>query len=251
MQSKFIPDSHRDSKVVSEDRKGARTMATILFLEDEDMIREVLSEYMIVAGHEVIPCERGDEAIKIVEEGKEFDLAVLDIRVPGVTGLEVLQTIKNKRSEDTGTIMLTAYDDINTQLEAFNYLADDYITKPASPIILIKRIEAVLRRTGKRADSEMDNGFVVDEDELRAYYNKKNLKLTISEFVLMKTLRDSTGRVFSRDQLINMIFDEEYVANDRIIDAHIKNLRKKLPHDYIETVIGVGYRWRKEDEIKR
>ncbi len=251
MQSKFIPDSHRDSKVVSEDRKGARTMATILFLEDEDMIREVLSEYMIVAGHEVIPCERGDEAIKIVEEGKEFDLAVLDIRVPGVTGLEVLQTIKNKRSEDTGTIMLTAYDDINTQLEAFNYLADDYITKPASPIILIKRIEAVLRRTGKRADSEMDNGFVVDEDELRAYYNKKNLKLTVSEFVLMKTLRDSTGRVFSRDQLINMIFDEEYVANDRIIDAHIKNLRKKLPHDYIETVIGVGYRWRKEDEIKR
>ena len=122
MQSKFILDSHRDSKVVSEDRKGARTMATILFLEDEDMIREVLSEYMMVAGHEVIPCERGDEAIKIVEEGKEFDLAVLDIRVPGVTGLEVLQTIKNKRSEDTGTIMLTAYDDINTQLEAFNYL---------------------------------------------------------------------------------------------------------------------------------
>lgn len=251
MQSKFILDSHCDSKVVSEDRKGARTMATILFLEDEDMIREVLSEYMMVAGHEVIPCERGDEAIKIVEEGKEFDLAVLDIRVPGVTGLEVLQIIKNKRSEDTGTIMLTAYDDINTQLEAFNYLADDYITKPASPIILIKRIEAVLRRTGKRADSEMDNGFVVDEDELRAYYNKKNLKLTVSEFVLMKTLRDSTGRVFSRDQLINMIFDEEYVANDRIIDAHIKNLRKKLPHDYIETVIGVGYRWRKEGEIKK
>ena len=250
MQSKFILDSHRDSKVVSEDRKGARTMATILFLEDEDMIREVLSEYMMVAGHEVIPCERGDEAIKIVEEGKEFDLAVLDIRVPGVTGLEVLQTIKNKRSEDTGTIMLTAYDDINTQLEAFNYLADDYITKPASPIILIKRIEAVLRRTGKKATSQIEQGFVVDDDELRAYYDKKNLKLTVSEFVLMKTLRDSPGRVFSRDQLINMIFDEEYVANDRIIDAHVKNLRKKLPFDYIETVIGIGYRWRKEDEIR-
>lgn len=250
MQSKFILDSHCDSKVVSEDRKGARTMATILFLEDEDMIREVLSEYMMVAGHEVIPCERGDEAIKIVEEGKEFDLAVLDIRVPGVTGLEVLQTIKNKRSEDTGTIMLTAYDDINTQLEAFNYLADDYITKPASPIILIKRIEAVLRRTGKKATSQIEQGFVVDDDELRAYYDKKNLKLTVSEFVLMKTLRDSPGRVFSRDQLINMIFDEEYVANDRIIDAHVKNLRKKLPFDYIETVIGIGYRWRKEDEIR-
>lgn len=226
-------------------------MATILFLEDENMIREVLSEYMVVAGHEVVPCERGDEAIKLIEGGEHFDLAVLDIRVPGVTGLEVLQTIKKKRGEDIGTIMLTAYDDINTQLEAFNYLADDYITKPASPIILIKRIEAVLRRTGKRATVEMDSGFVVDEDELRAYYNKKNLKLTVSEFVLMKTLRDIPGRVFSRNQLINMIFDEEYVANDRIIDAHIKNLRKKLPHDYIETVIGVGYRWRKEDEIRK
>lgn len=251
MQSKFIPDSHRDSKVVSEDRKGAHNMATILFLEDEKMIREVLSEYMVVAGHEVIPCERGDEAIKLIEEGKPFDLAILDIRVPGATGLEVLQTIKKERGEDTGTIMLTAYDDINTQLEAFNYLADDYITKPASPIILIKRIEAVLRRTGKKAAAQIEHGFVVDEDELRAYYDKRNLKLTVSEFVLMKTLRDSPGRVFSRDQLINMIFDEDYVANDRIIDAHVKNLRKKLPFDYIETVIGLGYRWRKEDEIRK
>lgn len=251
MQSKFIPDSHHDSKVMTEDRKGTHTMATILFLEDENMIREVLSEYMMVAGHEVIPCEHGDEAIKQIEDGKIFDLAVLDIRVPGATGLDVLQAIKKERGEDTGTIMLTAYDDINTQLEAFNYLADDYITKPASPIILIKRIEAVLRRTRKRVAAEIDQGFVVDEDELRAYYNKKNLKLTVSEFVLMKTLRDSPGRVFGRDQLINMIFDEEYVANDRIIDAHIKNLRKKLPFDYIETVIGIGYRWRKEDEIRK
>lgn len=224
-------------------------MATILFLEDEKMIREVLSEYMVVARHEVIPCERGDEAIKLIEDGKPFDLAILDIRVPGATGLEVLQTIKKERGEDTGTIMLTAYDDINTQLEAFNYLADDYITKPASPIILIKRIEAVLRRTGKKTATQIEHGFVVDEDELRAYYDKRNLKLTVSEFVLMKTLRDSPGRVFSRDQLINMIFDEDYVANDRIIDAHVKNLRKKLPFDYIETVIGLGYRWRKEDEI--
>ena len=250
MQSKFISNSHRDSNVLSEGRKGVRSMATILFLEDENMIREVLSEYMVVAGHDVIPCERGDEAIKLIEEGRDFDLAILDIRVPGASGLEVLKTIKEERGEDTGTIMLTAYDDINTQLEAFNCLADDYITKPASPIILIKRIEAVLRRIGRKATSQVAQGFVVDDDELRAYYDKKNLKLTVSEFVLMKTLRDSPGRVFSRDQLINIIFDEEYVANDRIIDAHVKNLRKKLPFDYIETVIGIGYRWRKEDEIR-
>ena len=176
-------------------------MAKILFLEDEKMIREVLSEYMAVAGYEVIPFDRGDNAIKFVAEGGQFEIAVLDVRVP------------------------------------------------ASPIILIKRIEAVLRRTGKSISSEMEHGFVVDEEEFRAYYNRKNLRLTVSEFVLMKTLRDSPGRVFSRDQLINKIFDEDYIANDRIIDAHVKNLRKKLPFDYIETVIGLGYRWRKEDEI--
>ena len=90
----------------------------------------------------------------------------------------------------------------------------------------------------------------MDEEEYRAYYDNENLGLTVSEFVLMKTLRDNPGRVFSRDQLINKIFDEEYIANDRIIDAHVKNLRKKLPLDYIETVIGLGYRWRKEDEIR-
>lgn len=230
-------------------RKDELIVAKILFLEDEKMIREVLSEYMMVAGHEVIPCERGDDALALVEEGKDFDLAVLDIRVPGASGLEVLQAIKAKMKEEVGTIMLTAYDDINTQLEAFHFLADDYITKPASPIILIKRMEAVLRRTRKKHSSLMGHGLIVDEEEFRAYYNQKNLKLTVSEFLLLKTLRDSPGRVFSRDQLIDQIFAEEYIANDRIIDAHVKNLRKKLPFDYIETVIGLGYRWRKEDEI--
>ena len=225
-------------------------MAKIFFLEDEKIIREVLAEYMAVAGHEVIPCERGDDAVEMIEGGVEFDIAVLDIRVPGKNGLEVLKYIKTQIGGDVGTIMLTAYDDINTQLEAFNFFADDYITKPASPIILIKRIEAVLRRTGRKSAKTMTKGFIVDEEEYRAYYDNENLGLTVSEFVLMKTLRDNPGRVFSRDQLINKIFDEEYIANDRIIDAHVKNLRKKLPLDYIETVIGLGYRWRKEDEIR-
>ena len=113
-------------------------MAKILFLEDEKMIREVLSEYMAVAGYEVIPFDRGDNAIKFVEEGGQFEIAVLDVRVPGASGLEVLEAVKAKPDDDVGAIMLTAYDDINTQLEAFNFLADDYVTKPASPIILIK-----------------------------------------------------------------------------------------------------------------
>ena len=153
--------------------------------------------------------------------------------------------------------MLTAYEDINTQLEAFNYMADDYIIKLASPIILLKRIEAVLRRTGKIKNSNGGSGvkpeqdipceeLTIDEEGYKAFFGGKNLGLTVSEFSLLKVLKDSPGRVFSRDILINKIFDEEYIANDRIIDAHIKNLRKKLPKEYIETVIGIGYRWKEE-----
>lgn len=230
-------------------------MARILFLEDEKIIREVLTEYMTVSGHDVLECESGDDAAaRIDEEGDAVDLAVLDIRVPGKTGLEILRHIRERCGERVGVIMLTAYEDINTQLEAFNCRADDYITKPASPIILLKRIEAVLRRTagvkrsaeGVASCADPGDVLVIDEEGYRAFYRGENLRLTISEFTLLKTLRDHPGRVFDRDTLINRIFDESYVANDRIIDTHVKNLRKKLPKDYIETVIGVGYRWGEE-----
>lgn len=231
-------------------------MAKILFLEDENTIREVLSEYMKVAEHEVIECKNGEDALSIIDGGIIFDIAILDIRVPKVSGLDVLKRIKDGYGESIGTIMLTAYSDINTQIEAFNYEADDYIVKPASPIILLKRIEALYRRVKKSRDfdnssevdlqNKYDDELRIDEDGYRVFYKGENLRLTVSEFYLMKILKDNRGTVFSRDILINKIFDGEYIANDRIIDAHIKNLRKKLPHDYIETVIGIGYRWRDE-----
>ena len=105
-------------------------MAKILFLEDEKIIREVLAEYMTVTSYQVVEYGTGDDAIDLVDnEPNGFDLAVLDIRVPGKTGLEVLQYIKGVYGDTVGTIMLTAYEDVNTQLEAFNYMADDYITK--------------------------------------------------------------------------------------------------------------------------
>lgn len=231
-------------------------MAKILFLEDENTIREVLSEYMRVVEHEVIECKNGEDALSIIDRGEIFDIAILDIRVPKVSGLDVLKRIKDEYGESVGTIMLTAYSDINTQIEAFNYEADDYIIKPASPIILLKRIQALYRRLKKSRDfdnssevdlqNKYDDELRIDEDGYRVFYKGENLRLTVSEFSLMKILKDNRGTVFSRDILINKIFDDEYIANDRIIDAHIKNLRKKLPRDYIETVIGIGYRWRDE-----
>ena len=219
-------------------------MAEILFLEDEVTIREVITEYMNVAGHKVTECGNGDEAVERLKE-RSFDLAVLDIRVPGINGLKVIEYIRTELKSDMGVIMLTAYEDINTQVEAFNFFADDYITKPASPIILLKRIEVLLRRISD--DIKMkDNSLVIDDKAYRAYYEGKDLNLTVSEFLLIKTLHDSPNRVLSREQLILSIFNEDYIGNDRIIDAHVKNLRKKLPVNVIDTVIGIGYRW-KED----
>ena len=219
-------------------------MAEILFLEDEVTIREVITEYMNVAGHKVTECGNGDEAVERLKE-RSFDLVVLDIRVPGISGLKVLEYIRTELKSDMGVIMLTAYEDINTQVEAFNFFADDYITKPASPIILLKRIEVLLRRISD--DIKMkDNSLVIDDKAYRAYYEGKDLNLTVSEFLLIKTLHDSPNRVLSREQLILSIFNEDYIGNDRIIDAHVKNLRKKLPVNVIDTVIGIGYRW-KED----
>lgn len=219
-------------------------MAEILFLEDEVTIREVLTEYMNVAGHKVTECGSGDEAVERLKD-KSYDLAILDIKVPGISGLKVLEYIRNELKSDMGVIMLTAYEDINTQVEAFNYFADDYITKPASPIILLKRIDVLLRRIS-HDNSVKDTALVIDDKAYRVYYEGKNLNLTVSEFLLLKTLYDSPHQVLTREQLILNIFNEDYIGNDRIIDAHIKNLRKKLPVNVIDTVIGIGYRW-KED----
>lgn len=215
----------------------------ILFLEDEPTIQEVLTEYMRIQGYDVICAQDGEAALRMLEECS-YDMAVLDIMVPGVSGLEVLQFIKEKRPE-IATIMLTALGDERTQVQAFNLYADDYVIKPVSPIILLKRMETILRRV-KRERSGDEKGLVVCDDSYQAFYDGKSLELTLSEFLLLQVLRKEPKRAFTREQLILRIFNEDYVGNDRIIDAHIKNLRKKLPGNYIKTVIGVGYQFREE-----
>lgn len=215
----------------------------ILFLEDEPTIREVLTEYMKMQNYNVTCAEDGEQAIELLKK-QRFDMAVLDIMVPKVSGLEVLQYIKEHRRE-MATIMLTALDDEKTQVQAFNYYADDYVIKPVSPIILLKRMETILRRV-KRSEPQQEKGLTIHDDSYQAYYDGKSLELTLSEFLLLQVLMREPKRAFTREQLILRIFNEDYVGNDRIIDAHVKNLRKKLPGDCIKTVIGVGYQFREE-----
>lgn len=215
-------------------------MKRILFLEDEETIREVLCEYMKLQGHEVTEAVDGEEAAALVRQSR-FDLAVLDIMVPGRSGLEILSLIR-KTAPETAVIMLTALGDEQTQIHAFNEYADDYIIKPVSPIILLKRMETILRRTGGRKVSD-GQGLTICEESYQAFYNGELLELTLSEFLLLQTLYAHPERVYTREQLILHIFNEDYIGNDRIIDAHVKNLRKKLPVNCIKTVIGVGYQY--------
>ncbi len=222
-------------------------MVRILFLEDEPTIREVTTEYFKMAGYEVTLVTDGNEAIQAVEK-EMFHIAILDIMVPKISGMEVLEYIR-KHYQDMAVIMLSALDDEQTQVKAFNLYADDYIIKPFSPILLMKRIETVLHRikqTGKKLNC--DDELIIDEEAYQAFYKKDSLYLTVSEFLLLKTLAGEPNRVFNREQLIERIFHEDTFVNDRIIDAHVKNLRKKLPKNYIRTIIGVGYQFDKGDK---
>ncbi len=222
-------------------------MIKILFLEDEPTIQEVLTEYMKLQQYEVTTATDGETAVHLLEE-QAFDLAVLDIMVPHRSGLEVLQHIRNTKP-DMAVIMLTAINDESTQVKAFNLYADDYVIKPVSPLILLKRMETILRRTrasDKAKKPEITSGLYLNEDSYQAFYDNVSLQLTLSEFLLLQTLKRESGRAFTREQLILRIFNEDYIGNDRIIDAHVKNLRKKLPRNYIKTVIGVGYQFNED-----
>lgn len=217
----------------------------ILFMEDEPTIREVLKEYMSMSDYDVTEVDNGNDAIQLLQD-HSYDMAVLDIMVPGVDGFGVLEYI-HKNQPAMATIMLTALEDEKTQLKAFNLYADDYVIKPVSPIILLKRMATILRRTATisnmRKEKVQKEGLRLLEESYTAVYDGEPLNLTLSEYLLLQTLYEEPNRVFNREQLILHIYNEDYIGNDRIIDAHIKNLRKKLPLNCIKTVIGVGYQY--------
>lgn len=222
-------------------------MANILILEDEKNIREVLVEYLKVSGATTFEAEDGNEAVEILK-GEDIDVAVLDIMVPGMSGIDVLSFIrKNSKTKNIGVIMLTALDDIGTQVSAFNNFADEYLVKPVSPIILIKRIETLLRRI--KPQVLVNHEFIMDDESYTVFVDGEEIPFTLSEFLILQMLYENKNKVLSREQLIMGAFNEDYIGNDRIIDAHIKNIRKKLRKDYIKTVIGIGYKF-SENEVR-
>ena len=224
-------------------------MATILIVEDEFDIRELLEAYLTNEGYKVIAAENGEEALERFHDGHP-DLVLLDLLLPGLDGFLVCRAIREE--SDLPVIMLTALGSEQSELKGFDLRVDDYIAKPFSMPVLLRRVEAVLRRTMKSpaARKLAHRALSLDLDGYKAAVNGETIELTGREFALLRVLLQNRGRVLTRQMLLNRVWGYDFYGDERIVDTHIKNLRKKLGVDYIETIRGVGYRIDWEDTEK-
>ena len=213
----------------------------ILVIEDEASIQNILRIFLEDAGYQVTLADDGMDGIAAFHKDS-FDLVLLDIMMPRLDGYSVCEMIRNESS--TPVILLTALDDEDNQMKGFNLLADDYITKPFSMPLVLKRIEAVLRRTrsGEKSSVLVYQNVQLDTENYKVFVEGKEVTLTAREFDILRLLMENQGRVFTREQLLDIIWNYDYLGDDKIINTHIKNIRKKLGVDCIETIRGVGYR---------
>jgi len=220
----------------------------ILVVDDEEQIRALVGSYLRDAGFEVNDAATGEAALARVREHAP-DLIVLDIRLPGIDGLEVLRQVR--RSTDTYVIMLTARNEETDRLIGLEVGADDYVTKPFSPRELVARVKAVLRR-GRHPNSADETkrrfvGLAIDEERREVLLDESLIELTALEFDLLAALASAPGRVFTRGQLIERVWGWDFFGDERIVDVHIRNLRRALGDSvdepsFIGTVRGVGYK---------
>ncbi|MFW6139207.1 MAG: response regulator [Spirochaetota bacterium] len=238
-----------------EDRTLDNMATQIIVIDDEEDIRELLEYNLSREGYRVALHAEGNNALKAIRAIKP-DLIILDLMLPGLHGLDVCRIVKNdEQLEDIPIIMLTARgeeEDIVTGLELG---ADDYITKPFSMHVLLARIKAVMRRSEKAAQRDFTRvisvgGLKIDPDYYQVTLNDREIKLTPTEFGVLKTLVENEGKVFTRNQLLNTVQDGSVYVIDRTIDVHLTSLRKKLKEmgQNIETVRGVGYRFKAKNE---
>ena len=219
-------------------------MQSILVVEDEKDTNEAISQYLQYLGYKVISCYDGIEAVNKFRE-ESIDIIILDIMLPGIDGMDVLKEIRKKDST-LPVLMLTAISEEDVQAQSFDNLADDYITKPFSMLILGKRVMALLRRTATETWNYKEIN--VDFSGYSVTKNGDSIDVTPREIDVLKILLKNKGLVLSREQSLNTVWEENFEVTDRIVDVYIKNLRKKLGIDCIITVKGVGYKLEEANE---
>ncbi len=212
----------------------------VLIVEDEEAIAKMIAMNLKVADYEVSICDNGLEAAKSLEKNHEYDIAILDIMLPGMNGLELMGHIKKY---DIPVIFLTAKDDIETKVNGLRGGADDYIVKPFEVLELMVRMENVLKRNNKNIKSVSILGVDIDFEERCVRKNGAEIPLKPLEFELLRLLVKNKNIAISREKLLNMVWGVDYVGETRTVDVHIGQLRKKLGWgEHIKTVSKVGYR---------
>ena len=222
-------------------------MKYILIVEDEPDIQELLCAYLQDAGYGTAAAGDGVAALELFQS-RPFDLVLLDLMLPKIDGFGVCELIR--RQSQVPILMLTALDGEEEQLRGFRLNIDDYVTKPFSMPVLLEKIRVILRRSGETVEDGplRYRELSLDLDAREVRLEGRPLELTAREFELLHTFLSAPGRVFTREMLLSKLWGYDFFGDERVVDSHIKNLRRKLGRDYIETVRGVGYRAAKETE---
>lgn len=212
----------------------------ILLIEDEKEIRQAMTNFLKREGYQVTAVETGEAGLELFKNERHH-LVLLDMMLPGIGGEEVLKTIR--KTSDIPILIISALTDELIQLDAFEQQVDDYIVKPFSMNILVHKIASLLRRVHgdkKEKLSYLDITLMVNNYE--AYYLDKEVELTAKEFEILQTMLLNPGKVYSREELLTVVWGYDYFGDSRNIDVHIKNIRKKIPFDFIKTIKGIGYK---------
>ncbi len=230
---------------MQEEMKDAK--AKILLVDDEPDILEIVSYNLKNEGYQVYTAENGEEAIKKAKK-KKPDLIILDVMMPVMDGIEACEKMRRISELDHTVItFLTARGEDYSMIAGFDAGADDYITKPVKPRVLVSKVKALLRRKDNTAPAASNitklGDLVIDRDQYKIIYKKEEMILPRKEFELLSLLTTKPGKVFKREEILDVVWGNEVIVGGRTIDVHIRKLREKLGDDSFKTVKGVGYKY--------
>ncbi|MEY2595536.1 MAG: hypothetical protein RI965_808 [Bacteroidota bacterium] len=217
----------------------------ILIADDEPDILEIISYNLQLHGYEVITAKDGDQAIELANETQP-NLIILDIMMPKKNGIEVCKYLRSQpKFQDTIIVFLTALNDELSHVRGLEFGADDFISKPISPKVMVSKVNSFFRRLNKQETSKaLEIGELrIEPEEYMVYYKNQPINLAKKEFELLNYLASKPGRVFLRNEILNKIWGNDVIVGDRTIDVHIRKIRQKLGIDCITTVKGVGYKF--------
>ena len=218
-------------------------MKKILIVDDEKDILEFLGYNLRKEGYEVSEAKTGDEALQLVKKNTP-DLIILDVMMPGIDGIETCQRMREiTKLKDTLIIFLTARNEDFSQIAGLDAGADDYVSKPIKPKVLLSRIKAIFRRNQTQSDLESYGDVEINYDTKQLKFKGKEQSLTKKEYDLLLLLCSKPGKVFNREEILKSVWGGDVVVGNRTIDVHIKRLREKTSSDYIKTVKGFGYKF--------